>query len=468
MPSVLECHPKVQLICIGPVIDLYGKFAALKLARMMEKYPGRVFSKPEFTTLPEYIFSGAEFALIPSRDEPFGLVAVEFGRKGALGVGARVGGLGQMPGWWYTVESTTSAHLIKQFKGAIESAISSSREVRAIMRARSAKQRFPVQQWKEDLGILQSNAIAINQRENSKRKSRWSYSSRLATQTAIPELLLPDCPSTWPFVPSAQRVLALGESTPTSSFCLSRNSTPEPHVLHQKLSMGLRNGPGHGNRATADVPSGRSSPGFHLPEEDSSNEEASDCEDEHILSEEEMETSRRNIFEEQVLAPAVGDSLESLRTKDSPLATSVKDCRRSDPCFLELPSASLDHRTASRPISVLSLDSVIGDKKDFKLQQIDPDFTDSTREFYNIFDARLTMLNGRNSETTLCIEEYLIKSEKAWYNRLRDARLGRTPIVSAVPSPNLSRSPSFIDDNSTEKDEFLLGANYQPPKGLKK
>ena len=96
--SVLEENPKVQLICIGPVIDLYGKFAALKLDKMMKKYPTRVFSKPEFTALPPFIFSGAEFALIPSRDEPFGLVAVEFGRKGALGVGSRVGGLGQMPG----------------------------------------------------------------------------------------------------------------------------------------------------------------------------------------------------------------------------------------------------------------------------------------------------------------------------------------------------------------------------------
>lgn len=91
-------------MCVGPVIDLYGKFAALKLAKMMKRYPGRVFSKPEFTALPPFIFSGAEFALIPSRDEPFGLVAVEFGRKGALGVGSRVGGLGQMPGWWYTIE----------------------------------------------------------------------------------------------------------------------------------------------------------------------------------------------------------------------------------------------------------------------------------------------------------------------------------------------------------------------------
>lgn len=88
-PSILDAHPKVQLMCIGPVIDLYGRFAALKLSRLTQLYPGRVFSKPEFTALPPYIFSGAEFALIPSRDEPFGLVAVEFGRKGALGVGSR-------------------------------------------------------------------------------------------------------------------------------------------------------------------------------------------------------------------------------------------------------------------------------------------------------------------------------------------------------------------------------------------
>jgi alpha-1,3-glucan synthase len=97
--SRLEKRPNIQLITVGPVIDLYGRFAAEKLARLMEIYPDRVFSKPEFTALPPYLFSGADFALIPSRDEPFGLVAVEFGRKGALGVGSRLGGLGLMPGW---------------------------------------------------------------------------------------------------------------------------------------------------------------------------------------------------------------------------------------------------------------------------------------------------------------------------------------------------------------------------------
>jgi alpha-1,3-glucan synthase len=95
----LDKKRSIQLIAVGPVIDLYGRFAAEKLARLMELYPDRVYSKPEFTALPPYLFSGADFALIPSRDEPFGLVAVEFGRKGALGVGSRLGGLGLMPGW---------------------------------------------------------------------------------------------------------------------------------------------------------------------------------------------------------------------------------------------------------------------------------------------------------------------------------------------------------------------------------
>ena len=66
---------------------------------MIEMYPDRVFPKPEFTALPLYLFSGADFALIPSRDEPFGLVAVKSRRKGALGVGSQLGGLGLMPGW---------------------------------------------------------------------------------------------------------------------------------------------------------------------------------------------------------------------------------------------------------------------------------------------------------------------------------------------------------------------------------
>jgi len=59
--SCLTKRPSIQLIAVGPVIDLYGRFAAEKLARLMEMHPDRVYSKPEFTALPPYLFSGADF-----------------------------------------------------------------------------------------------------------------------------------------------------------------------------------------------------------------------------------------------------------------------------------------------------------------------------------------------------------------------------------------------------------------------
>lgn len=95
----LEENKKIQVICVGPVVDIYGRFAASKLKRLMEIYPGRLCSIPEYTVLPPEVNAGADFALMPSRDEPFGLVAVEFGRQGALGIGSRLGGLALMPGW---------------------------------------------------------------------------------------------------------------------------------------------------------------------------------------------------------------------------------------------------------------------------------------------------------------------------------------------------------------------------------
>lgn len=63
-PGLLKDNPRIQLICVGPVIDLFGKFASLKLSKMMELYPGRVYSKPEFTALPAFIFRYVILGLI--------------------------------------------------------------------------------------------------------------------------------------------------------------------------------------------------------------------------------------------------------------------------------------------------------------------------------------------------------------------------------------------------------------------
>ncbi|THH14948.1 hypothetical protein EUX98_g9539 [Antrodiella citrinella] len=162
MPSLLEKRPSIQLVCVGPVIYLYGRFAAEKLARLMELYPDRVYFKPEFTALPPYLFSGADFALIPSRDEPFGSVAVEFGRKGALGVCSRLGGLGLMPGWWFPVESTSAEHMMSQLTKIVKMALKSIEEERAMLRARSAVQRFPVVEWRQRMEDFHKRSIAAS------------------------------------------------------------------------------------------------------------------------------------------------------------------------------------------------------------------------------------------------------------------------------------------------------------------
>lgn len=163
-PSILARFPRTQLLCIGPIIDLHGQLAAAKLATLAHRHPGRVFAKGEFITPPPFLFGAGEFVLIPSRDEPFGLVTIEFGRRGALGIGPRIGGLGQMPGWWYNAESMASRHLITQLERTVEVALASSEETRERMRDEACRRRFPVARWVQDLDVLQSTAIETSRK----------------------------------------------------------------------------------------------------------------------------------------------------------------------------------------------------------------------------------------------------------------------------------------------------------------
>ena len=504
MPAVLEARPNVQLICIGPVIDLYGKFAALKLGRMMEVYPGRVCSKPVFTALPPFIFSGAEFALIPSRDEPFGLVAVEFGRKGALGIGARVGGLGQMPGWWYNVESTSTSHLLVQFKLAIDAALSSKTETRAIMRARSAKQRFPVAQWVEDLEILQSASIDAHNRgiQKGHGHSRTQPSSGTSTPGGTgrgPNMMLSPLPSPgmhsgFPHsrdssYSSFNQVSDLG-SPKRAAFppAETPGETEKPKSgLSRSLSLGVRVGPGHGSRRGRRDPSGTEShesgntSDHEAIAEESSDEQSVYGDDEYTLTSAQAEEGRQAQFARPMSSYRRPPSQDSSHPRVasgymSPLASPGTPPAADQ---LLLPPQPLNQNRFSNG-SVLSLDSVVGNKKDFRLQKVDPFFTDGNGEYYHNFEQKLRDLNGSNSEGPLCIEEYLIRSEQEWFDKFRNARLGRHK--SPTPSINRSRhngSPTYSyndeagshiadsEDDETD-DEFLLGKDYVPPSGLRK
>ncbi|KAJ6018178.1 hypothetical protein N7451_001557 [Penicillium sp. IBT 35674x] len=498
MPAVMEARPNVQLICIGPVIDLYGKFAALKLGRMMEVYPGRVFSKPEFTALPPFIFSGAEFALIPSRDEPFGLVAVEFGRKGALGIGARVGGLGQMPGWWYNVESTSTSHLLVQFKLAIDAALSSKTATRAMMRARSAKQRFPVAQWVEDLEILQSTAIQVHNKESTKGPLSRLQTPRDSTIRSpsgeLSPLPSPGMHSAFPHsrdssYSSFNQVTDLG---PPSRNIYSRDAGPETEKpksgLSRSLSLGVRSGPGHrGNRRNGQSSEDSTETDSEI---DAIAEESGDDDsnEEYTLTAAQLEESRHaHAFQRHdIPMHRRVPSQESVHARYmSPLASPGLASPGTPPAAdqLLLPPRSFAETNRLSSASVLSLDSVVGNKKDFRLQKVDPFFTDGNGEYYHTFESMLADLNGSNSESSLCIEEFLVKSEQEWFDKFRNAKLGRhahkspTPSVfrskhshSPVPSYNEEGITHVADSENGDEwdDEFLLGKDYVPPTGLRK
>lgn len=485
-PAVLEQYEHVQLLCVGPTIDLYGKFAALKLDKMMQKYPGRVYSKPEFTALPPFIFSGAEFALIPSRDEPFGLVAVEFGRKGALGVGSRVGGLGQMPGWWYTIESSTTRHQMHQFKMAIAGALKSDYNTRATMRARSAKQRFPVAQWKEDLEILQSTSIKIHKKQMERiSMKRMGLEDKSGTSSGwnTPGWMTPR--SGWA-TPSGSR-----PGTRPSSPSRSGTSTPTPASRRGSLSLGMRFGPGHSPPQTISSSRSNSTTRNNVSRRNSLEEQhgerrgrLSSIEDEEYISHQQAEESKRR----SQLGATLNELSYGLRdgtrhNNPSPpershnpyfaavtpgMSTPGLDTPNGQQFpFLARPHTPVRDDAPSIPQTPLSTELVMDEKKD-QPQDLMPFFTDPTGLYYKTFDRKLDDLNGKNSESALCIEEYLEKSEKAWFARLHNAKMSKTNTPSASKAATPAGSIYEGIDTDESMAQFLLPANYQPPTGIRR
>ncbi|KUI52906.1 Cell wall alpha-1,3-glucan synthase mok13 [Cytospora mali] len=471
-PSILEKYPKTQLICVGPVIDLYGKFAALKLAKLMEKYPKRVFSKPEFTQLPPYIFSGAEFALIPSRDEPFGLVAVEFGRKGAIGVGARVGGLGQMPGFWYTVESMSPAHLLDQFRHALKGALESKQPKRALMRAWSAKQRFPVKQWVQQLDSLYDESIRISNKEANKKR-KLSSRSMLSLHADGPDTPGQSRPTT----PNGGLQISISSPNAVRSSFLHNNSPGLPSPgLPSPSPAGLRS------------PSNLSSPGLPSP---------------GLTPKFPWATLEPGNSRNSTMSVASFDSFAVHAQNDGNLPTSPSFGPGSHDSIagLPLPQPSF-YQQGNRNSSQLSLSDVVGERQDMKLQKVDLSFNDSNGEFLAEFEQMLANITAKNSHTELCIEEFLKKSEKEWFKRYREAKLGLSRDMSRTRSP-MGRRPESRDGKNRDSsivsrgrqrhrsitphsnltyestevgsplgpdvdDEFLLGDGYKAPTGLRK
>ncbi|KAL5385554.1 hypothetical protein DPSP01_004669 [Paraphaeosphaeria sporulosa] len=480
-PSIMEKNAKAQLICVGPVIDLYGRFAAAKLQRLMELYPERVCSKPEFTVLPPCIFSGAEFALIPSRDEPFGLVAVEFGRKGALGVGSRVGGLGTMPGWWFTVESVATKHLVHQFQKTIKAAMASPKEVRATMRARSSLQRFPVAQWLEGLELLQSGSIRTHSHVTNARASKRSGASTPAISSPLPSApgsTFTTPANTRPSSRRPSRAASRVNSRATSPIREELDIESIPALPAPSPAVTRRYGPNASGSndslaSLAEIHPANNSNGYPLFPIPS----ATAAENENYFAGSDL---RRDIGR-----AAVSRNMSRQNSQDS----NVSQPSRSDPVDLIEPhgdpdsprsvasSSAQGFRSHPSP-SVLSLQTVVGEEKNYRMQNVEPFFTDSQGVYAKQFDRLLGGLNGHTSTNELCIEEFIVRSEKNWFSRLHDAKLGVKRSHNKLTkvekedhgsnSSSSSGSSASVQMGIVVEDEFELGTDHTPTKGMKR
>ncbi|KAJ5986732.1 hypothetical protein N7451_011097 [Penicillium sp. IBT 35674x] len=409
MPGILSAKPLVQLIVIGPVVDLYGKLAAIKLERIMKI------------------------------DEPFGLVAVEFGRKGALGIGSRIGGLGLMPGWWYTVESDSTRHLLLQLRTAIECALDSSPETRKEMRANSAKQRFPVLEWVQKLERLQRKAIYIHHIKNkdnlsgSPQESRI-YSAMEGLRSSTKPRPVPDQPVTRfsnkprgkAYSPSSPQNLSYRSSDAEEGGInmLQRNHfTPEGAIAAVNQALGPKNIEAFSEKDNNNHHGGSSTDSSQFVSGDSS--------------------------PVRIHGPAIDP--------DSGKNTPNVDIRN---------------------MSVLSLPSVFGDhnKPVFNLQKVDPTFTDSMGHFTRRFEKLLANLSNRNSITDHCIEVYLMKCERKFFDMYTDAQLKKQPkerplaeggLNDGVDDTPYNQRPEQSDSNdsngSDEIDQWLFRLGYKRP-----
>lgn len=121
----------------------------------------------------------------------------------------------------------------------------------------------------------------------------------------------------------------------------------------------------------------------------------------------------------------------------------------------------------------VSFENVLQGRKNYKLQKAEPLFTDATGFYFNDFNIRLHDLNAKSSEGPLSVENYLIQSEKEWFNRLRVVKRGKlygsTPTLPFPTGENIPTShrctESLVGGN---QDPFHQQSDYQPPTGLRK
>nr|OQO32509.1 hypothetical protein B0A51_00918 [Rachicladosporium sp. CCFEE 5018] len=384
------------------------------------------------------------------------------------------------------------------------------------MRARSAKQRFAVAKWVEDLELLQDDAIRIHQRELLSTKA---FDKGSGVSDPSFELLAFRTGEL-----SIERLSMYEENGPEDDAVGSEETVQSKAAgPGRTLSLGSRAGPGHrlirGNvRRLSRVGEGDE----EEAEVEISREDAEAAVNNGALTgriDNVAEALRRLEGLDWCLPHAIHATVDAPNkfdvprgrgrdrartnqvsicvsspggTEQRPIDLTADDDRSRSPSPMArtslLPNDTRD--TSSRTLkarqssaSLLSLSEVTLGRSDYNLQKVKLNFTDITGEYYDKFQSMLTKkLDAKSSESTLVIEDYLKESEKEWAANYRAAKLGRARTPSPAPpsrhysSPARSHGGSRRNGSSDDgtayagsvTDESLLGKDHIRPSLLKR
>jgi len=157
---MVDTHPHCQIAMMGNPTDSFGSYTEIKLRKLAThpQYQGRMKILPIFYNInnvhPDAKFA-FDFCLMPSRDEPFGYVDIEFGWFGALTVGAITGGLGKVPGIYYIPSNVhSSTHIWHLFKGCVNEAMGLTDRALERISQIAIEHTFPVEKWQAELMAL--------------------------------------------------------------------------------------------------------------------------------------------------------------------------------------------------------------------------------------------------------------------------------------------------------------------------
>jgi len=201
LPWVLKKYSRAQFVIIGPVGDAYGSYARAKLTQLRDEgFHKQLFVYPGFMMVGKELKFACDYCIMPSRDEPFGYVDIEFGWYGAVIVGALRGGLGKLPGFYFQIfNADSAAHMQAGLRSAISMAMECDDQTFDQMSRACRRSTFPVAEWQDELLHLYSSALRHSVQSGkianasdagaaeSRRDRRGRFPRSLATLLPLPE-----------------------------------------------------------------------------------------------------------------------------------------------------------------------------------------------------------------------------------------------------------------------------------------